>query len=147
MKSSVFRVESMVVPGGTESIVRGGRDLFPLLPEALHGVERIGVLGWGPQGRAQALNLRDSLAGTGITVSVGLRPGSASAEVPTVATCTGPGMDGSVATSSASAVTGEISPTPIAVNDTAKLPMWAGDDLNVPPECIDQPSIGEVSVP
>ena len=80
MKSSVFRVESMVVPGGTESIVRGGRDLFPLLPEALHGVERIGVLGWGPQGRAQALNLRDSLAGTGITVSVGLRPGSASAE-------------------------------------------------------------------
>jgi ketol-acid reductoisomerase len=79
MKSSVFRVESMVVPGGTESIVRGGRDLFPLLPEALHGVERIGVLGWGPQGRAQALNLRDSLAGTGITVSVGLRPGSASA--------------------------------------------------------------------
>ncbi|MEV4260941.1 ketol-acid reductoisomerase [Kribbella sp. NPDC049584] len=80
MKSLVFRVESMVVPGGTESIVRGGRDLFPLLPEALHGVERIGVLGWGPQGRAQALNLRDSLAGTGITVSVGLRPGSASAE-------------------------------------------------------------------
>ncbi|WP_432882198.1 ketol-acid reductoisomerase [Kribbella sp. CA-245084] len=80
MKSSVFQVESMVVPGGTESIVRGGRDLFPLLPEALHGVERIGVLGWGPQGRAQALNLRDSLAGTGITVSVGLRPGSASAE-------------------------------------------------------------------
>ncbi|MFC6159079.1 ketol-acid reductoisomerase [Kribbella jiaozuonensis] len=80
MKSSVFQVESMVVPGGTESIVRGGRDLFPLLPEALHGVERIGVLGWGPQGRAQALNLRDSLAGTGIAVSVGLRPGSASAE-------------------------------------------------------------------
>ncbi|MER7248358.1 ketol-acid reductoisomerase [Kribbella sp. NPDC000426] len=79
MKSSVFRVESMVVPGGTESIVRGGRNLFPLLPQALHGVERIGVLGWGPQGRAQALNLRDSLAGTGITVSVGLRPGSASA--------------------------------------------------------------------
>ncbi|WP_371405119.1 ketol-acid reductoisomerase [Kribbella sp. NBC_00662] len=79
MESSVFRVESMVVPGGTESIVRGGRDLFPLLPEALHGVERIGVLGWGPQGRAQALNLRDSLAGTGITVSVGLRPGSVSA--------------------------------------------------------------------
>ncbi|WP_329003408.1 ketol-acid reductoisomerase [Kribbella sp. NBC_00709] len=76
----MFQVESMVVPGGTESIVRGGRDLFPLLPEALHGVERIGVLGWGPQGRAQALNLRDSLAGTGITVSVGLRPGSASAE-------------------------------------------------------------------
>ncbi|MGW7685477.1 ketol-acid reductoisomerase [Kribbella sp. NPDC054772] len=79
MESSVFRVESMSVPGGTESIVRGGRDLFPSLPAALHGVERIGVLGWGPQGRAQALNLRDSLAGSGITVAVGLRPGSKSA--------------------------------------------------------------------
>ncbi|MFF0340237.1 ketol-acid reductoisomerase [Kribbella sp. NPDC004875] len=78
MESSVFRVETMTVPGGTESIVRGGRDLFPLLPAALHGVERIGVLGWGPQGRAQALNLRDSLAGSGITVAVGLRPGSRS---------------------------------------------------------------------
>ncbi|GAA1136353.1 hypothetical protein GCM10009630_39190 [Kribbella jejuensis] len=74
----MFRVESMTVPGGAEAIVRGGRDLFPLLPSALHGVERIGVLGWGPQGRAQALNLRDSLAGSGITVAVGLRPGSRS---------------------------------------------------------------------
>jgi ketol-acid reductoisomerase len=80
MKSSVFRVEQMHVPGGSEDIVRGGRDLFGLLPAALHDVERIGVLGWGPQGRAQALNLRDSLEGTGLVVSVGLRPGSASAE-------------------------------------------------------------------
>jgi ketol-acid reductoisomerase len=79
MKSSVFQVEQMDVPGGSEDIVRGGRDLFGLLPAALHGVERIGVLGWGPQGRAQALNLRDSLDGTGITVAVGLRPGSRSA--------------------------------------------------------------------
>ncbi|MFF0264991.1 ketol-acid reductoisomerase [Kribbella sp. NPDC004536] len=80
MESSVFRVEAMEVPGGTEAIVRGGRDLFPLLPAALHGVERIGVIGWGPQGRAQALNLRDSLAGSAITVAVGLRPGSRSAD-------------------------------------------------------------------
>ena len=80
MKSSVFRVEQMDVPGGSEDIVRGGRDLFPLLPKALHGVGRIGVLGWGPQGRAQALNLRDSLDGTGISVTVGLRPGSRSAQ-------------------------------------------------------------------
>ncbi|RZT20492.1 ketol-acid reductoisomerase [Kribbella sp. VKM Ac-2569] len=80
MKSSVFRVEQMDVPGGSEDIVRGGRDLFGLLPSALHGVERIGVLGWGPQGRAQALNLRDSLEGTGITVAVGLRPESRSVE-------------------------------------------------------------------
>jgi ketol-acid reductoisomerase len=80
LTSSVFRTETMTVPGGTETIVRGGRDLFPLLPQALHGVRRIGVIGWGPQGRAQAQNLRDSLAGTDVTVSVGLRPGSSSAE-------------------------------------------------------------------
>ncbi|MEU6192515.1 ketol-acid reductoisomerase [Streptomyces sp. NPDC047061] len=77
--SRVFALETMDVPGGTETILRGGRHLFPLLPQAFAGVARIGVLGWGPQGRAQARNLRDSLAGTGITVTVGLRPGSASA--------------------------------------------------------------------
>ncbi|MES5820302.1 ketol-acid reductoisomerase [Streptomyces sp. RG80] len=77
--SRVFPLETMEVPGGTETILRGGRHLFPLLPQAFAGVRRIGVLGWGPQGRAQALNLRDSLAGTDIRVAVGLRPGSASA--------------------------------------------------------------------
>ncbi|MGH3670494.1 MAG: ketol-acid reductoisomerase, partial [Pseudonocardiaceae bacterium] len=68
----------MDVPGGAERIVRGGRHLFPLLPQGFTGVRRIGVLGWGSQGRAQALNLRDSLAGTEIAVVVGLRPGSSS---------------------------------------------------------------------
>lgn len=78
--SSIFRTESMMVPGGTETILRGGRDLFPLLPEALHDVKKIGVLGWGSQGRAQAQNLRDSLAGSDVTVTVGLRPDSSSRE-------------------------------------------------------------------
>ncbi|MFI6439297.1 ketol-acid reductoisomerase [Streptomyces sp. NPDC050759] len=77
--SGVFTLETMDVPGGTETVLRGGRHLFPLLPRAFAGVRRIGVLGWGPQGRAQALNLRDSLAGTDIRVAVGLRPGSRSA--------------------------------------------------------------------
>jgi ketol-acid reductoisomerase len=77
--SGVFALETMTVPGGTETVLRGGRHLFPLLPRAFAGIRRIGVLGWGPQGRAQALNLRDSLAGTGIRVAVGLRPGSRSA--------------------------------------------------------------------
>ncbi|MFF4834000.1 ketol-acid reductoisomerase [Streptomyces sp. NPDC001315] len=77
--SRVFPLETMDVPGGTETILRGGRHLFPLLRRAFAGVSRIGVVGWGPQGRAQALNLRDSLADTDITVAVGLRPGSASA--------------------------------------------------------------------
>ncbi|MEU0687888.1 ketol-acid reductoisomerase [Streptomyces uncialis] len=77
--SAVFPLETMDVPGGTETVLRGGRHLFPLLPTAFAGVRSIGVIGWGPQGRAQARNLRDSLAGTGIRVTVGLRPGSASA--------------------------------------------------------------------
>ncbi|MBC9725395.1 ketol-acid reductoisomerase [Streptomyces sp. TRM68367] len=77
--SRVFPLETTAVPGGTETVLRGGRHLFPLLPKAFAGVRRVGVLGWGPQGRAQALNLRDSLAGTDIRVAVGLRPGSRSA--------------------------------------------------------------------
>jgi len=76
--SDVFDVETIDLAGTTEAIVRGGRHLFDRLPAALSGVRRIGVIGWGPQGRAQALNLRDSLAGTGITVTVGLRTGSSS---------------------------------------------------------------------
>ncbi|MFJ8467702.1 ketol-acid reductoisomerase [Streptomyces swartbergensis] len=76
--SRVFPLDTMDVPGGTETVLRGGRHLFPLLPQAFAGIRRIGVIGWGPQGRAQALNLRDSLAGTDIRVAVGLRPGSGS---------------------------------------------------------------------
>src|SRR3979411_2848908 len=60
------------------SFLRGGRNLFPLLPKALAGVKQIGVIGWGSQGPAQAQNLRESLGGTGIRVAVGLREGSES---------------------------------------------------------------------
>ena len=38
---------------------------------AMHGTA-VAIIGYGNQGRAQALNLRDS----GITVHIGLRPGS-----------------------------------------------------------------------
>ena len=30
-------------------IVRGGRDLFHLLPKAFKGIKKIGVIGWGSQ--------------------------------------------------------------------------------------------------
>ena len=30
-------------------IVRGGRDLFKLLPDAFKGIKQIGVIGWGSQ--------------------------------------------------------------------------------------------------
>lgn len=76
--TKVFKKELVKMGPSEEYIVRGGRDLFPLLPKAFEGVKQIGVIGWGSQGPAQAQNLRDSLAGTGITVKVGLRKGSGS---------------------------------------------------------------------
>src|SRR4249920_2254213 len=76
--SKVFSVETVKMADRTEQIVKGGRHLFPLLPKAFAGVKQIGVIGWGSQGPAQAQNLRDSLAGTGIKVKVGLRANSAS---------------------------------------------------------------------
>ena len=36
-------------------IVRGGRDLFPLLPEAFKGIKQIGVIGWGSQVKLKTL--------------------------------------------------------------------------------------------
>lgn len=77
--SSVFSVEPLELAGTREWIVRGGRHLLPDIARALRGIERIGIIGWGPQGAAQARNLRDSLAGSDIEITVGLRPGSPSA--------------------------------------------------------------------
>src|SRR5262245_18479418 len=77
--SKIFPVDTIDLQGQKEQIVKGGRHLFPLLPKALEGIKQIGVIGWGSQGPAQAQNLRESLAGTGIRVKVGLRPGSSSA--------------------------------------------------------------------
>ncbi|MDE3001537.1 MAG: ketol-acid reductoisomerase [Gemmatimonadota bacterium] len=74
----VFDVEKIRLSGTEEFIVRGGRDLFEKLPQALEGIRQIGVIGWGSQGPAQALNLRESLQGSSITVKVGLREGSGS---------------------------------------------------------------------
>ncbi|XP_047091635.1 ketol-acid reductoisomerase, chloroplastic-like [Lolium rigidum] len=79
-ETSVFKQEKVSLAGHEEFIVRGGRDLFPLLPEAFKGIKQIGVLGWGSQGPAQAQNLRDSLAEAklDIVVKIGLRKGSKS---------------------------------------------------------------------
>jgi ketol-acid reductoisomerase len=75
--TSVFDKEYITLAGRREAIVRGGRHLFERLPQAFAGVRKLGVIGWGPQGSAQAQNLRDSLAGA-VQVIVGLRAGSAS---------------------------------------------------------------------
>ncbi len=77
-ETKVFKKEVIQIGDTSESVVRGGRHLFPLLSKALTGIKQIGVLGWSSQGPAQAQNLRDSLEGTGIKVKVGLREGSAS---------------------------------------------------------------------
>ena len=77
-ESRVFQKEKIVLGGREEWIVRGGRHLFPLLPKAFDGIHQIGVIGWSSQGPAQAQNLRESLAGGGIRVKVGLRARSES---------------------------------------------------------------------
>src|SRR3982750_2170008 len=76
--SKIFNVDTVKMSDRSEQIVKGGRHLFPLLSKAFAGVKQIGVIGWGSQGPAQAQNLRDSLAGTGIKVKIGLRANSSS---------------------------------------------------------------------
>lgn len=79
-QSDIFPIDEVELDGTVESVLVGGRHLLPLLPQALRGIEEIAVIGWGSQAPAQAQNLRDSLAGTDIRVSVGLRSGSPSFE-------------------------------------------------------------------
>ncbi|KAI9197601.1 hypothetical protein LWI28_001364 [Acer negundo] len=78
--TEVFKKEKISLAGHDEYIVRGGRDLFHLLPDAFKGIKQIGVIGWGSQGPAQAQNLRDSLAEakSDVVVKIGLRKGSRS---------------------------------------------------------------------
>ena len=76
--SKVFKVDELKMAGTTEQVIKGGRNLFPLLPQALTGIKKVGVIGWGSQGPAQAQNFRESVEGTDIKIKVGLRPGSAS---------------------------------------------------------------------
>lgn len=78
--SDVFSPQEVKFADTTETIVKGGRDLFPLLPTAFEGIKKIGVIGWGSQAPAQAQNLRDSLneAGADVKVTIGLRPSSPS---------------------------------------------------------------------
>ncbi|CAA0832724.1 Ketol-acid reductoisomerase- chloroplastic [Striga hermonthica] len=78
--TSLFTKEKINLAGHDEFIVRGGRNLFKMLPDAFKGINQIGVIGWGSQGPAQAQNLRDSLAEakSEIVVKIGLRRGSSS---------------------------------------------------------------------
>ena len=53
--SRIFTKERLQVGDTEEYIVRGGRNLFPLLPKAFDGIKQIGVIGWSSQGPAQVL--------------------------------------------------------------------------------------------
>ena len=63
--------------GTTEYVVKGGTHLYPKCSEVFvaNGIKKIGVIGWGSQAPAQAQNLADTIAGSGIKVSIGLREG------------------------------------------------------------------------
>jgi len=78
--SEIFETTEVNFADTTETIVKGGRDLFPLLPKAFEGIKQVGVIGWGSQAPAQAQNMQDSLkeAGADIKVVIGLREGSSS---------------------------------------------------------------------
>merc|ERR1712238_53614 len=78
--SKVFETTEVDFADTKETIVKGGRDLFPLLPKAFEGIKQVGVIGWGSQAPAQAQNMMDSLAeaGADTKVVIGLREGSSS---------------------------------------------------------------------
>ena len=57
--SNVFETRTVTMADREETIVAGGRHLFPLLPKAFDGIKQIGVIGWSSQGPAQAQNLRE----------------------------------------------------------------------------------------
>ena len=50
--SNVFETRTIHLADREETIVAGGRHLFPLLPKAFEGVSQIGVIGWSSQGPA-----------------------------------------------------------------------------------------------
>ena len=79
LSSSVYALSQLHMPGNScEQILKGGRDIFPLLSKGFGKIKKIGCIGWGSQGPAQFCNLRDSLEAIDIKVTVGLRVGSSS---------------------------------------------------------------------
>ena len=66
--SNVFETRTITMADREETIVAGGRHLFPLLPKAFDGIKQIGIIGWSSQGPAQAQNLRESLEGTDLSL-------------------------------------------------------------------------------
>ena len=79
-ETKYFEKEAVGMSGTTEYVVKGGTHLYPKCGEVFkaQGIQKIGVIGWGSQAPAQAQNLADTLEGTGVQVTIGLRAGSKS---------------------------------------------------------------------
>ena len=79
-QTKYFNKEAVDMAGTTEYVVKGGTHLYPKVSEVFKakGIKKIGVIGWGSQAPAQAQNLADTIEGSGITVTIGLRKGSKS---------------------------------------------------------------------
>lgn len=78
--SDYFAKEAVDMADTTEHVVKGGTHLYSKCGEVFkaNGIRSIGIIGWGSQAPAQAQNLADTLKGSDLMVSVGLRTGSAS---------------------------------------------------------------------
>mmetsp|Transcript_13042 Transcript_13042/g.29154 ORF Transcript_13042/g.29154 Transcript_13042/m.29154 type:complete len:537 (-) Transcript_13042:63-1673(-) len=79
-ETKFFPKDAVDMSGTTEYVVKGGTHLYPTCGEVFkaQGIKKIGVIGWGSQAPAQAQNLADTIAGSDITVKIGLREGSPS---------------------------------------------------------------------
>ena len=71
--TSVFTTKTLNLYNQEESVIKNNIKNKSKIEEGFKGINNIGIIGWGSQAPAQALNLRDSLKDTYINVNVGLR--------------------------------------------------------------------------
>jgi ketol-acid reductoisomerase len=78
--SSIFSSHKVVFKGKEEITYKGGNQSSFLLNKVFKNIDSIGVIGWGPQARAQACNLQDTFKFHDIKtkITVGLRENSTS---------------------------------------------------------------------
>ena len=76
--TNVFTTKTLELYNHQESVIKNDVKNKGKIEEGFKGINNIGIIGWGSQAPAQALNLRDSLKDTYINVNVGLRSKSKS---------------------------------------------------------------------
>ena len=80
MVGRIFTSQKLMLGGNSEISYVGGKAEYHKLNDAFKEIKQVGVLGWGPQAKAQAQNLRDTFQKTGIDIpiKIGLRDKSKS---------------------------------------------------------------------